>query len=105
MAENPVLRLENLGKGYAAGRPLFERLSLDLEPGAYVAIMGESGVGKSTLLNLLAGLDEPDAAVPVDPPHPELDAEERARHCDRRSVEERPTDASSPGARGSFRGH
>ena len=61
MAENPVLRLENLGKGYAAGRPLFERLSLDLEPGAYVAIMGESGVGKSTLLNLLAGLDEPDA--------------------------------------------
>ena len=61
MAENPVLRLDHLGKGYGAGRPLFERLSLDLAPGAYVAIMGESGVGKSTLLNLLAGLDEPDS--------------------------------------------
>ena len=61
MAGSPVLRLENLGKRYGAGRPLFERLSLDLASGAYVAIMGESGVGKSTLLNLLAGLDQPDA--------------------------------------------
>lgn len=60
MAGSPVLRLENLGKRYGAGRPLFERLSLDLASGAYVAIMGESGVGKSTLLNLLAGLDQPD---------------------------------------------
>jgi putative ABC transport system ATP-binding protein len=57
---DPVLRLENLAKGYGAGRALFERLNLDLAPGGYVAIMGESGVGKSTLLNLLAGLDEPD---------------------------------------------
>ena len=40
---------------------MFEQLNLELAPGAYVAIMGESGVGKSTLLNLLAGLDEPDA--------------------------------------------
>jgi putative ABC transport system ATP-binding protein len=61
LAGSPVLRLENLGKRYGAGRPLFERLSLDLASGAYVAIMGESGVGKSTLLNLLAGLDQPDA--------------------------------------------
>jgi putative ABC transport system ATP-binding protein len=61
LAENPVLRLENLGKRYGAGRPLFEQLNLELAAGAYVAIMGESGVGKSTLLNLLAGLDEPDA--------------------------------------------
>ena len=61
LAGSPVLKLENLGKRYGAGRPVFERLSLELSPGAYVAIMGESGVGKSTLLNLLAGLDEPDA--------------------------------------------
>ena len=61
-AENPVLKLENLGKRYGADRPpVFERLNLELMSGAYVAIMGESGVGKSTLLNLLAGLDEADA--------------------------------------------
>jgi putative ABC transport system ATP-binding protein len=35
-------------------------VDLDLAPGDYVAVMGESGVGKSTLLNLLAGLDRAD---------------------------------------------
>ena len=40
---------------------MFENLNLELWPGEYLAIMGESGVGKSTLLNLLAGLDRPDA--------------------------------------------
>jgi putative ABC transport system ATP-binding protein len=53
-----VLRLENLGKRYSQDRPaLFEGLNLELHAGEYLAIMGESGVGKSTLLNLLAGLD------------------------------------------------
>src|ERR1700686_2798508 len=62
LADPAVLRLENLGKRYAPDRPaLFERLELELKPGEYLAIMGESGVGKSTLLNLLAGLDQPDS--------------------------------------------
>jgi len=47
------------GQGGTA-RTLFAGLSLALAPGDYVAIMGESGVGKSTLLNLIAGLDTPD---------------------------------------------
>jgi putative ABC transport system ATP-binding protein len=56
-----VVRLENLGKRYSPDRPaLFEALNFELRQGEYVAIMGESGVGKSTLLNLLAGLDRPD---------------------------------------------
>jgi putative ABC transport system ATP-binding protein len=57
-----VLRLENLGKRYSQDRPaLFEGLNLELHAGEYLAIMGESGVGKSTLLNLLAGLDQADS--------------------------------------------
>lgn len=40
---------------------MFESLNLELRGGEYLAIMGESGVGKSTLLNLLAGLDMPDS--------------------------------------------
>jgi len=57
-----ILRLENLAKRYSPERPaLFESLNLELKQGEYVAVMGESGVGKSTLLNLLAGLDRPDS--------------------------------------------
>jgi len=57
-----VLRLENLSKRYSPDRPaIFERLELELRQGEYLAVMGESGVGKSTLLNLLAGLDQPES--------------------------------------------
>lgn len=57
-----VLRLESLTKRYRSDRPaIFENLHLELQAGEYVAVMGESGVGKSTLLNLLAGLDRPDS--------------------------------------------
>ena len=60
-AENAVVRLENLSKRFGGDRPpIFEGLNLELRRGEYLAIMGESGVGKSTLLNLLAGLDRPD---------------------------------------------
>ncbi len=62
MTAAAVLRLENLTKRYRPDRPpVFEGLNLALRPGEYLAIMGESGVGKSTLLNLLAGLDAPDS--------------------------------------------
>ena len=54
-----VLRLENLSKRYGERAALFEGLQLTLVPGEYLAVMGESGVGKSTLLNLLAGLEAP----------------------------------------------
>jgi putative ABC transport system ATP-binding protein len=42
---------------------VLQAVDLDLAAGDYVAIMGESGVGKSTLLNLLAGLDRPDTGT------------------------------------------
>ena len=52
--EAAVLRLENLGKRFGSDRPpLFTGVELELRPGEYLAVMGESGVGKSTLLNLL----------------------------------------------------
>jgi putative ABC transport system ATP-binding protein len=62
IARPEVLRLEGLSKRYRADRPpILEGIDLQLRAGEYLAIMGESGVGKSTLLNLLAGLDRPDS--------------------------------------------
>ena len=57
-----MLAVRNLTKSYGGTRPrqLLADLSFDLAAGEYVAIVGESGVGKSTLLNLIAGLDLPD---------------------------------------------
>ncbi len=56
-----MLELRHITKGYAEGRKVLTDLSYHLPAGDYVAIMGESGVGKSTLLNLIAGLDTPDS--------------------------------------------
>jgi len=56
-----MLELRNLAKAYANGRRVLSGLTYTLGTGEYVAVMGESGVGKSTLLNLIAGLDAPDS--------------------------------------------
>ncbi len=55
-----MLDIEKLSRHFN-GRSVLRDISLHLRAGEYVAIVGESGVGKSTLLNLIAGLDRPDS--------------------------------------------
>ena len=58
-----MLSVRNLSKSFSGPRAktVLRDISFELEAGDYVAVMGESGIGKSTLLNLLAGLDRPDS--------------------------------------------
>ena len=64
-----MLTVRKLSKSYArangtqASRPVLRDIDLDVAAGEYVAITGDSGIGKSTLLNLIAGLDTPDSGT------------------------------------------
>jgi nitrate/nitrite transport system ATP-binding protein len=65
----PFLSVQNLTKRFQAPKggeslTVFENVNLGIEKGEFVCIIGHSGCGKSTILNILAGLDEPsDGAV------------------------------------------
>jgi putative ABC transport system ATP-binding protein len=56
-----ALDVQSLGRAFRPGQWLFQGLAFSVARGEHVALIGESGVGKSTLLNILAGLERPDA--------------------------------------------
>ena len=61
MAE-PLIRLVDVKRSYALGDVTVQALrgvSLDIEPGSFMAVVGASGSGKSTLMNILGLLDRP----------------------------------------------
>ncbi|MGV3693066.1 MAG: ABC-F family ATP-binding cassette domain-containing protein [Paracoccus marcusii] len=59
MARVPLLQLSEISLTYG-GDPIFEGLSLNVQPGDRVALVGRNGSGKSTLMKVMAGFVEPD---------------------------------------------
>lgn len=64
--EKDFVRIDNLFKGFREGdqvRQVLNGCSLTMAKGEFVAIIGKSGTGKSTLLNLISGIDQADSGV------------------------------------------
>jgi nitrate/nitrite transport system ATP-binding protein len=53
------LRIEGLSKTYTPGKPVFDDVHFTMDKGEFVCVIGHSGCGKTTILNVLAGLDTP----------------------------------------------
>jgi len=54
---NAFLKVEGLAKTFVPGKPVFADVDFGIERGEFVCIIGHSGCGKTTILNVLAGLD------------------------------------------------
>jgi len=64
--EKAFLKVQNLGKSYKSdGPPVFAGINFEIYRGEFVCIIGHSGCGKTTILNVLAGLEEATEGVAV----------------------------------------
>ncbi|SMX27408.1 Bicarbonate transport ATP-binding protein CmpD [Pelagimonas phthalicica] len=77
---NSILKFENVNKGFGEGihrTEVLKDINLDIEEGEFLVILGFSGTGKTTLVNLMAGLDQPSSGSvtfkgkPIKDPSPE----------------------------------
>jgi len=57
-----MLAAKKLTKSYGL-KPVFEKIDLEVGEGQIVVVYGKSGIGKSTLINVLSGIDEPDGGI------------------------------------------
>ena len=67
MARAPLLQLSGISLTFG-GNPVFDDLSLTVQPGDRIALVGRNGSGKSTLMKVMAGLVEPDQGARTVPP-------------------------------------
>lgn len=75
-----ILRLDNVSKSYGSGThrtDVLKNITLDVKEGEFLVLLGFSGTGKTTLINMMAGLDSPTHGIatfkgaPIKEPSPE----------------------------------
>jgi ATP-binding cassette subfamily F protein uup len=67
MARAPLLQLNDVSLTFG-GNPVLDAISLTVQPGDRIALVGRNGSGKSTLMKLMAGLHDPDSGTRTIPP-------------------------------------
>lgn len=76
----PLIELKDVGKGYGSNgsrNEVLKELTLSVDEGEFVVIVGYSGTGKTTLMNMISGLDKPDTGEvklggkPIEGPGPD----------------------------------
>ncbi|HWK47112.1 MAG TPA: ABC transporter ATP-binding protein [Stellaceae bacterium] len=63
VSTRPLIQMQGLAKRYGGGSAVFAGLDLSIHRGEFVCIVGHSGCGKTTVLNILAGLETPTEGV------------------------------------------
>lgn len=59
--KNILIRAENISLSYEGGETLLRDINFEIEPGTLYCLMGANGCGKSTLINCILGIHEPDS--------------------------------------------
>ena len=84
-----LINIEKITKSYT-DRKLFDQASFSLQEGEKIGIIGINGTGKTTLLKMIAGLEEPDKGTITQanhivirylPQHPEFESEKSSLQC------------------------
>ncbi len=86
MAHEFIYQAYKLARHYPPDKTVLENISLSFYPGAKIGVLGTNGAGKSSLLKIMAGLDDGYSGRPASPPDSPSAISPRSRSSIRRRM-------------------